>query len=149
MILTDRFWAKIEQRGDCWYWTGATNGNGYGQWAVDGRSKSVHRLTFEAFRDGIPNGLTVDHLCHDSNTCRLARSCPHRRCANPWHMELVPATENSSRVRTDLTHCKQGHALSGANLILKPRPDGRVHRNCRTCRDAYKTAWDERRRAAA
>jgi hypothetical protein len=38
------------------------------------------------------------------------------------------------------THCPQGHAYSGSNLILRPKTSGGVGRQCRTCRDARNRA---------
>lgn len=126
--LTDRFWSKVIQDGDCWVWTGARNSNGYGQWAVTGRSRSVHRLAYEAFVGPIPDGLVLDHLCR------------RRTCLNPDHLEPVTDAENSRRsaltltsINTAKTHCLRGHPLSGDNLVMKKRGARPPVRNCREC----------------
>jgi len=132
-ILTDRFWSKVEV-GVCWTWTAAINSTGYGQWGVNGRSKSVHRLAWEALVGPIPVGLTIDHLCRN------------KRCVNPDHMETVTvAVNNARKPAANKTHCIRGHQLSGDNL----RINGLGRRSCRTCARAAAAAQRERRRAEA
>lgn len=84
-VLTHRFWSKVRDQHGCWQWTGSVNSRGYGQWAFNQVSKSVHRLTWIEFRGDIPDGLTIDHLCRN------------KRCVNPWHMELVTPRVNNQR----------------------------------------------------
>jgi len=133
-VLTNRFWAKVTQGDGCWTWTATVNSRGYGQWAVNGVSKSAHRLTYEAIVGPIPDGLTIDHLCRN------------KRCVNPAHMEPVTAAENNRRKPSSTkTHCVRGHELSGDNL----RINGLGRRSCRTCARAAAAAQRERRRAEA
>lgn len=139
--LTDRFWAKVVQDGDGWIWTGARNSKGYGQWAVTGRSRSVHRLAYEAFVGPIPARLVLDHLCR------------RRTCLNPDHLEPVTDAENSRRsglvlssINAAKTHCLRGHPLSGDNLVMKKRGTRRPVRNCREC--ASEAARSRRRHIA-
>lgn len=126
--LTDlpaRMQAKVTVLPDgCWYWTGAINSKGYGQWAVDGVSKSTHRVAYESLAGPIPDGMTIDHLCQI------------KRCCNPAHLEVVSRTENSLRYSRNITHCPQGHPLSGDNLIIKKNKLGHEYRNCRECANA-------------
>lgn len=122
-----RFWAKVVRTGSCWLWTAAKNSRGYGQFAIDGASKSAHRLAYESHAgQSVPDGLTIDHLC---NT---------KLCVNPAHLEAVTARENTLRAVADglnprhhVTACPKGHPYDEDNTIVK---DGT--RFCRTCRNA-------------
>ena len=131
----------------CWYWTGRISRHGYGviSRTLSGVVTQAHRLVYEALVGQIPDGLTLDHLCHTQDAaCVGGTSCPHRRCVNPSHLEPVTVGENSLRgssspaVNARKTHCKRGHPFDDANTYLAPgqRP-GRFARNCRAChRDA-------------
>jgi hypothetical protein len=119
----------------CWYWTRAVNSKGYGQWGVNGVSRSVHRVAYELLVGTIPAGLTIDHLC-------LVK-----RCCNPVHLEIVTRRENVQRAAALITHCLRGHPLTGDNVILKARRDGSKIRNCRTCTNRQQR--DRRARAKA
>lgn len=113
----------------CWLWTGATQSNGYGCVGVYGKSQLAHRVSYELLVGPIPNGLVIDHV--------VARGCRHRACINPAHLEPVTNLENIRRgVYANRTHCPQGHAYAGDNLIFRIRRNGQVQRNCRTCGNA-------------
>lgn len=91
--------AKVTRGADdqCWPWTGYVRPNGYGIQHVDEIPRQAHRVVFELLRGPIPDGMTLDHLCHDGRVCREAAACPHRRCVNPAHMAVVTNSENASR----------------------------------------------------
>lgn len=120
--LTERFWAKVSRHpSGCWVWTAAVNSRGYGQWGFRGVSRSVHRLTYEAYVGPVPVGLVIDHLCRNT------------RCCNPAHLEAVTIGENTRRgeawgLTGAKTHCVRGHELSGNNLLKTAR-----WRSCRAC----------------
>lgn len=86
----DLFWAKVDKSGECWQWTGSLYRNGYGQFGVkrDGRfTKALpHRIAF-AFANGpIPEGLQLDHVCHN------------RACVKPGHLRLATSKQNSENL---------------------------------------------------
>ena len=83
--LTDRFWSKVAQEGDCWIWRAATNSRGYGVFSTAGVLQLAHRASYEYMRCEIPEGLTIDHLCRN------------RRCVNPDHLDPVTTRVNNAR----------------------------------------------------
>ncbi len=65
----DRFWAKVDQSGNCWLWTGAAAKiGGYGQLRYNGRLHLAHRLSYEWNVGPIPPGIEVCHSC-DIGAC--------------------------------------------------------------------------------
>lgn len=81
----DRLWSRIDQKDheDCWPWIGAKNGNGYGRINLGERLAYPHRLVFEVTAGPIPDGMQVDHTCHN------------RSCCNPAHLRLATPKQNN------------------------------------------------------
>lgn len=135
----DRFWAKVMKTPECWPWLAGITTKGYGSFwdPATKRHVSAHRFAYELLVGAIPDGLTVDHRCHtEDESCRGGNGCPHRRCVNPSHLQLVTPKENTLLARTAptainarKTECIRGHALEGDNVIV----DHRGYRQCRTC----------------
>lgn len=128
-------------RDACWLYPGVPHSNGYCTVSVtlpDGTHRHImaHRLAYIMLRGDIPSGLDLDHLCRTP------------RCINPWHMEAVTQFVNWQRGESVTakharqTHCKNGHELSGTNLISGINKNGRPTRQCRICYNA----WQRRRR---
>lgn len=117
----------------CWHWMAAVNSRGYGQWGVNGVSRSTHRVAYEVLVGPIPTDLQIDHLCRN------------RRCCNPAHLEPVTALVNQRR-RPDVnkSHCLRGHEMNEENTVIK-NFRGSIRRNCRTCANDQARA---RRRAS-
>lgn len=128
-----RYIAK--QPNECWMWTGQSGKDGYGMFqAGPGQPRmAAHRWSYLSFNGDIPDGMQVDHLCHTNDiSCLGGLNCEHRRCVNPAHLEVVTGSVNTLRQRhheRSVTHCPQGHAYEGDNLIV--RSDGK--RRCRSC----------------
>ena len=133
--LRERFLRKVSVgESGCCPWIGSIGNGGYGQiW--DGRLVQAHRVAYQLYVGRIPEGLVVDHACHNTN-CSGGKSCPHRRCVNPAHLEVVTQSVNLKRgqgavqlrERNTKTHCLRGHDFADAYI----RPDGRG-RCCREC----------------
>jgi len=132
-----RFWKKVEATGFCWLWTAHVTPKGYGQFGLDGKMRSVHRLAYEWLVGPIPEEMVLDHLCRV------------RHCVNPDHLEVVTVRENNLRGFTiasqnhSKTHCKRGHPFDKDNTYQ--RKDGR---ECQTCkknlaRKRPKRNWSE------
>lgn len=135
LTLEQRFWAKVNkgEADECWLWTGWKFVTGYGRMKIRGRAVPAHRLAYELLVGAIPDGLTIDHLCRN------------HACVNPAHLEPVTHRENvlrgisPSARQARQTHCKRGHPLSGANLVV--RCDGaRICMACRRDREHRKRA---------
>lgn len=142
--VTTRFPATPDARADffarvtvsetgCWTWTGPLS-KGYGRH----RGQLAHRVSYEMHVGPIPEGLTIDHTCHNSDqTCDGGETCEHRRCVNPAHLEAVPMVVNSLRGKSlnaknaRKTHCSKGHPFDEENTLYVPGG-----RRCRICRDA-------------
>lgn len=136
----------------CWIWTGYVTADGYGR-ASRTRSTSTiaHRVAYEVFVGPIPDGLTLDHLCHsvDPVGCPGGLNCKHRRCVNPAHLEPISHRENSLRgVLSQLTHCKWGHPFDEANTYRRSQ-NGQGQRDCRTCTARRQHEYQARRKARA
>lgn len=129
-----KFWPKVNTDGDCWLWTGTIDAGGYGRLKYKGANLRAHRVAYEVAVGPIPDGLTIDHVCHNRDSCSGGKTCPHRRCVNPDHLTPATAVENMKRghgplVQERKTHCKHGHEFSEENTYVYPNG----HRRCLTC----------------
>ena len=96
------FWQRVDRRGadECWPWTRALNGKGYGNVTFRGETTGAHRVAYELTVGPIADGLEIDHTCHDPNACQaLGDDCLHRRCCNPAHLKPVTHAVNVKRRR--------------------------------------------------
>lgn len=136
----ERFMAFVspEPNTGCWLWAGAATSVGYGALSLKGLVLA-HRRSWELFRGPIPEGLHIDHKCRV------------RICVNPDHIEPVTPAENNRRIvsyganrNTQKTHCPQGHAYSGDNLLFRPARG----RGCKACLHEQKARSQRAIRAA-
>lgn len=107
----------IDEKTDCWIWQRSVNDDGYGHLGRNGKTVGAHRVFYEEANGPIPEGLDLDHLCHSRDkSCPGGRSCLHRRCVNPDHMEPVVRAVNVQR---------------GRNAKLTPTQVGEIRSLCR------------------
>ena len=108
----------------CWIWMGACSRKGYGSIKVDGRTRVVHRLAFEAVHGPIPDG---HYICH---------KCDTPSCWNPDHLFCGTAKENiydsvrkGRHYNASRTCCPKGHLYSEANTRMRSTS----RRACKLC----------------
>ena len=97
-----------------------------------------------------PQLFCPDHHPHISKKCvyeRKCRVCRTRSCINPEHLAIVTAAENTLRGIAPSaecarrTHCKNGHPLSGDNLMFKKSGV----RLCKACKQEWSRQLEKRR----
>lgn len=125
-----KLWGNIEQDGDCWIWTGTTNGRGYGLIRpIPGIRVYAHRLMLEMLHGPLPSGTVVCHHCDTP------------ACVNPAHLFCGTQSHNmrdmhqkgrwNAVVFPNLlkTHCPRGHEYNSKNTNYNREG----HRKCRAC----------------
>lgn len=101
LTFEERFWAKVEKTDRCWIWTGdMVAGHGYGIIAMPGtqgrKRARAHRLSYEWAHGPIPNGMLVDHICHN------------KACVNPDHLRLATVKQNQENLIGARSNSKSG-----------------------------------------
>lgn len=85
--VSGRFWSKVDRRepDDCWEWTAAVHGSGYGAFSFDGRWRGgiAHRVAFYL--------STGDDRVMPPAAATVTNTCGNRLCCNPDHLRLAPA----------------------------------------------------------
>lgn len=81
--IEDRFWPKVKFSMFCWEWQASRDSNGYGNFKLAGTSEPGHRVVWLLETGAMPEGLDIDHRCHNPP------------CVNPLHIRLATRKENS------------------------------------------------------
>jgi hypothetical protein len=119
--VEERFLAKVVKTAGCWWWDGALAQTGYGYFNMGPGIGTIpaHRASYLLFVGPIPEGLDVDHLCHNrDDTCPGDWDCFHRSCVRPDDLDPCTRLENffrSHRFKANRTHCPQGHPYTPEN----------------------------------
>lgn len=138
---------------NCIYAVKGKTTNGYHRIRVGEKQIQAHRHAWELLNGPIPNGMVVDHICHNEaaarGECDGGFTCSHRACVSPDHLRLVTQSENilsglhSIDVRKE---CPRGHSYSEARNVLV-RANGR--RECAECnRIRARATYAKRKRVA-
>lgn len=129
----ERFWAKVDQSGECWLWTGCKDDQGYGTFGVEKHTVRAHRFAWTLTHGPIPNGVDV---CH---------SCDNPSCVRVDHLFLGTQQDNSDDMKrkrrqphgirhgmavltdSDVIAIRQRYAAGGVTLTQLGREYGVVH----------------------
>lgn len=98
--VEERFWSFVDKAGpdDCWLWNGGLITGGYALFHADpGVTVYAHRWSYEHHIGPIPEGLVVDHTCHNRDLTCPGGACKHRSCMNPAHYEAIDNVKNMQR----------------------------------------------------
>jgi len=101
------FWKRTKKVGDCIEWTGAKNGNGYGQVGYHYKHYTAHRLAFLLANGYLPNGLVIMH------------SCDNKLCVKPDHLVAGTHQQNIADAWTRNRRLIDGHVRQ--KTISAPR----------------------------
>ena len=77
-----KFANSTEWQGACLIWTAGRSPLGYGRIRVNGRVARAHRYAWERVNGPIPEGMLIDHTCHNPP------------CVNVAHLRLATLAEN-------------------------------------------------------
>lgn len=99
-LITKRFWAKVDKRGDCWLWTASKRRLGYGQFRMRFRLYLAHQASYILTYGVIPDGLMVCHRCDNPP------------CVNPDHLFLGTQSDNMQ----DMVAKKRGWTQQPGNV---------------------------------
>lgn len=86
ITVHERFWRRVTKTETCWIWNGSKDSEGYGSIRFNGKNHPVHRVSYTWSKGDIPNGLAIDHICHNTS------------CVNPAHLRLATIKQNREHV---------------------------------------------------
>lgn len=102
-----RFWGKVDKSGDCWVWTGSTNGQGYGQFSIRKGHQRLARIVSYVLANG-PIEPKPFHVCH---------RCDNPPCVRPDHLFLGTSRDNTlDSVSKGRAYRAKGEATAAARL---------------------------------
>lgn len=152
-----RLWSKIDKDGPetarlgrCWGWRGKPGKGGYPYFWFDGKSRRANRFVYENLVGPIPEGLVIDHVCHNEDLdCPGGDLDPHRLCTNPDHLIATDQLSNVMAGRgiaarnAAMTECDSGHDLLDPGNVYT-YPNGR-ERACIPCVREAQKRWRAKR----
>lgn len=90
--------ARLKPEGECLVYTGHRDRLGYGKLRAYGKPMLAHRFAWEIENGPIPDGLYVDHACHNPSCCNVTHLRLATQKQNMEH-QLAAHKGSSSGVR--------------------------------------------------
>lgn len=78
----ESFANRVEPQGDCLFWTGSRDESGYGHFWTGEVLTRAHRYAWMRVNGPIPDGMLVDHICHN------------KPCVEVKHLRLATHQQN-------------------------------------------------------
>lgn len=141
--MRERFWAKVDRRGDdeCWPWTGWRDKRGYGGFKADlpdgtRRHRKASAVAWE-LENGrpTPDDKQIDHFF-----------CGNPPCCNPRHLRPEDPAVNNRREKRESKECVRGHPYAEHGRVVTHNSNGYQYRQCMKCRKEDAPAAVARRR---
>jgi Na+-translocating ferredoxin:NAD+ oxidoreductase RnfC subunit len=85
MWTKERFETFFKQSDGCWLWEGSLRGKGYGGYKENGKMHIASRVSYELYKEPIPQGVLVCHKCNTPS------------CVNPSHLYLGTYSDNTQQ----------------------------------------------------
>lgn len=141
---------QVDPVSGCWLYIRWRKADGYAHITRNYKVIYAHRYVYEQLIGPIPEGMTIDHVCHTMECPTPGKLCPHRRCCNPMHLQLATGKENTLRSQGPAAMnsikqvCPKGHPYDEKNTCFRNK-----RRYCRTCARLKTRMIRERKKAAA
>ena len=104
--------------------------------------RKIHALVCEAFNGARPDSATiVRHIDGD-----ILNNSPSNLAWGNTSENLLDAVRHGTHAGARKTHCKNGHPLSGDNLVINSTKGSR---QCRVCQNASKARYAAKKRGSA
>lgn len=126
MTVEDRFWAKVDQDGECWLWTGS-NYRGYGRLRVGSRRDGTRRLELATHlawtiaNGPVPDGMWVLHRC-DNPPCVRPDHLFVGTCADNVHDMIAKGRACHPRMPGELS--RRNKLSNAAVAAIRARSSG-------------------------
>lgn len=96
VLTPEKFWSLIPSGPNCAEWPRGIDVNGYGEAIYQGAKWRAHRLAYRLAHGEIPDGMEIDHICHN------------RACVKPSHLRLATRKQNSENHPGAQSNSKSG-----------------------------------------
>ena len=110
-LIKKRWYSKVLLGDDCWLWTGAKTGGGYGYLWTGKKIERAHRISYRMFVGNIGDRFVL-------------HKCDTPACVRPSHLMLGTQSDNAidmvnkGRKRGGYPMChKEGHVRRGGHCL--------------------------------